>query len=173
MLGFIVPITFNIIVIFKAKMSLGGPLEMSHLDWCAPKFLVRPKVGPTMLKSRSDGNLVSLPVSSTKGVRGACWKLQDRLGRGTLLIYLFLHPKPTTSWLELILHPFGVGTSHGRPWIHLTHHGPDSREATTFPHIVFYALLHRAHTQMALCPGTPKVESRNCPGLDSRDFGHS
>jgi hypothetical protein len=31
-LGFIVPITFNIIVIFKAKMSLGGPLEMSHLD---------------------------------------------------------------------------------------------------------------------------------------------
>jgi len=41
--------------------------------------------------------------------------------------------KTNTSWLELILHPFGVGTIHGRPWTHLTHHGPDSGEATTFP----------------------------------------
>jgi len=49
--------------------------------------------------------------------------------------------KTNTSWLELILHPFGVGTSHGRPWTHLTHHGPNSREATTFPHIVFSTLL--------------------------------
>jgi len=26
---------------------------------------------------------------------------------------------------------------------------------------------------MAHFPGTPKEESRNCPGLDSQDFGHS
>jgi len=26
---------------------------------------------------------------------------------------------------------------------------------------------------MALFPGTPKLESRNCPGLESRNFGHS
>jgi hypothetical protein len=26
---------------------------------------------------------------------------------------------------------------------------------------------------MTLFPGTTKLESRNCPGLDSRDFGHS
>ncbi len=26
---------------------------------------------------------------------------------------------------------------------------------------------------MALFPGTPKEESGNCPGLDSRDFGNS
>jgi hypothetical protein len=26
---------------------------------------------------------------------------------------------------------------------------------------------------MALFPETPKEESRNCPGLNSRDFGHS
>jgi len=57
--------------------------------------------------------------------------------------------KPTPSWLELILHPFGVGTSHGRPWTHLTHHGLDSGEATTFPHIVFFALLCSLH--YALC----------------------
>ncbi len=86
---------------------------------------------------------------------------------------MVLHPKPTTSWLKLILHPFGLGTSHGRPRTHLTHHGPDSEEATTFPHIVFSTLLRGSHIPMALFPETPKEESRNYPGLDSRDFGNS
>ncbi len=81
--------------------------------------------------------------------------------------------KTNTSWLEPILHPFGVGTSHGRPWTHLIHHGPDSGEATTFPHIVFSALLHGSHIRMTLFPETPKEESRNYPRLDSRDFGNS
>ncbi len=45
---------------------------------------------------------------------------------------------------------------------HKTHNGPDSGEATTFPHIVFSATLHRGYIQMALFPGTPKLESRNC-----------
>jgi hypothetical protein len=35
--------------------------------WCAPKFLVRPQKGPTMLKTESSWNLVLLPASSTKG----------------------------------------------------------------------------------------------------------
>jgi hypothetical protein len=48
-------------------------------------------------------------------------------------------------------------------WTHLTHHGPDSGEATTFPLIVFSAALRRGHIQMALFPGTLKLESRNCP----------
>jgi hypothetical protein len=45
----------------------------------------------------------------------------------------------------------------------MTHHGPDSGEATTFPLIVFSAALYRGCIQMALFPGTPKLESRNCP----------
>jgi hypothetical protein len=48
-------------------------------------------------------------------------------------------------------------------WTHLTHHGLDSGEATTFPLIVFSATLRRDYIQMALFPGTPKLESRNCP----------
>jgi len=52
-------------------------------------------------------------------------------------------------------------------YTHLIHHGSDSGEATTFPHIVFSAALRRTYIQMTLFPGTPKVESRNCPGLDS------
>jgi hypothetical protein len=46
---------------------------------------------------------------------------------------------------------------------HKTHHGPDSGEATTFPHIVFSVMLRKDYIQMALFPGTPKLKSRNCP----------
>jgi len=80
--------------------------------------------------------------------------------------------KTNTSWLELILHPFGVRTNHGRPWTHLIHHGPNSGEATTFLHIVFSVLLRGSHIRMALFPGIPK-ESRNYLGLNSWDFGNS
>jgi hypothetical protein len=47
----------------------------------------------------------------------------------------------------------------------MTHHGPDSRGVTTILPIVFSALLRRAHTQVVVCPGTPKVESQNCPSF--------
>ncbi len=83
-------------------------------------------------------------------------------------IKLFGHEpasKTNTSWLELILHAFSVGTSHGLTRTHMTHHGPDSGGVTTILPIVFSALHHRAHTQVVVCPGTPKVESRNCPGF--------
>jgi hypothetical protein len=84
-----------------------------------------------------------------------------------------MHQNQPTSWLVHIWNTFGVGTSHEYPWTHLIHHGPDSGEAITFPLIVVSALLRRTYIQMALFPGTPKVESQNCPDLDSRDFGHS
>ncbi len=48
-------------------------------------------------------------------------------------------------------------------WTHLTHHGLDSGEATTFPLIVFSTALRRGYIQMALFPRTLKLESRNCP----------
>ncbi len=53
------------------------------------------------------------------------------------------------------------------------YHGPDSGEATTFPHIVYSTALRQGYIQMALFPGIPKLESRNCPGLESPDFGRS
>jgi len=64
----------------------------------------------------------------------------------------------------------------GHPWVlgqttgtldHKTHHGPDSGEVTTFPHIVFSATLRWGYIQMALFPGTPKLESWNCPEIVS------
>jgi hypothetical protein len=47
----------------------------------------------------------------------------------------------------------------------MTHHGPDLRGVTTILPIIFYVLLRRAHNQVVVCPETPKVESRNCPGF--------
>jgi hypothetical protein len=58
-------------------------------------------------------------------------------------------------------------------WIHFIHHGPNLREATNFPHIVFSAALGGGNIQMAFFPGTPKEESRNYPGLETWDFGSS
>jgi hypothetical protein len=47
----------------------------------------------------------------------------------------------------------------------MTHHGPGSGGVTTILPIVFSVPLRRTCTRMALFLGTPKVESRNCPGF--------
>ncbi len=74
-----------------------------------------------------------------------------------------LHPKTNHKGLVSIReHPWVWGQATGI-WTHLTHHGPDSGEATTFPLIVFSAALHRGYIQMAFFPKTPKLESRNYP----------
>jgi hypothetical protein len=67
----------------------------------------------------------------------------------------------TTSWLVHSLNTFGARMSHGQIRIHKTHHGPNLKEATTFPFMIYFVPLHKAHIQMAFCPGTPKWESQN------------
>jgi hypothetical protein len=47
----------------------------------------------------------------------------------------------------------------------MTHHGPGSGGVTTILPIVFSMPLRHTYTRMALFPGTPKVESRNCPSF--------
>ncbi len=100
-----------------------------------------------------------------RGVEGHARSLGIRLGRGTRRSSLILYPKQTTTWLVYIReHPWVLGQATGT-LDHKTHHGPDSEEATTFPHIVFSAPLRRDYIQMALFLGTPKLESRNCPEI--------
>jgi len=103
-----------------------------------------------------------LPALSTKKGRGACRSFEMELGRGTSFSYS-LEPasKPTNKLVS----------SHSGA--HKTHHGLNSGEATTFPHIIFFALLRGTHIRMIFYPGTPKEESRNCLGLDSWDFASS
>jgi len=142
--------------------------------WRTPKSLVEPTWGSNYVELRKVGTWRLFPTSSTKrGVEGRARSPGIRLGRGTRLSSSNLHLKPTTRGLVSIReHPWVLGQATGT-LTHKTHHGPDSGEATTFPHIVYSASLHRDYIQMALFPGTPNLESRNCPRLESRDFGRS
>jgi hypothetical protein len=66
------------------------------------------------------------------------------MGLGKVTNYLFIHSNLYQTnqqcWTS-----FGAKKSHGWPQIHKTHHGLDSREATTFPHIVFCTFLWSLH----------------------------
>jgi hypothetical protein len=74
-----------------------------------------------------------------------------------------------THWLILCWSTFGARTNHKRLRTHKTHHGLDSREAITFPHIVYFAPLHEGYIQMAFCPGTVQV-GRGVPKLPRLEF---
>jgi len=100
-----------------------------------------------------------------RGVEGRARSLGIRLGRGTRRSSSNQHPKQTTKWLVHIReHPWVLGQATGT-LTHKTHHGPNSGEATTFPHIVFSAAPRGSYIQMPLFPGTPKLESWNCPEI--------
>jgi hypothetical protein len=81
-----------------------------------------------------------------------------------LLSFSLYQNKPPKWLVHIPRHPWVLGQAMGI-WTHLTQHGPDSGEATTFPHIVFSAALRQGYIQVALFPGTPKLESRNCPEI--------
>jgi hypothetical protein len=72
--------------------------------------------------------------------------------------HLFTH-RPTqnqrTSWLLHCRNTFGVRTNNEQTRTNKTHHGPNLGEATTFPLILYFVLLHDAHIQMAFSPETP------------------
>ncbi len=98
-----------------------------------------------------------------KGVEGRARSPGIRLGRRFSRSSLNLHQNKPPKWLVHIPGHLWVLGQVTATLDHKTHHGPDSGEATTFPHIVFSAPLCRDYIQMALFPGTPKLESRNCP----------
>ncbi len=98
----------------------------------------------------------SLTRSTLKGWRGVL-ELRDGTRKSDKKFSYSLEyaSNQPTRWLILCWSTFGARTSHGRFWTHKTHHGLDSGEATTFPHIVYSAPLHEGYIQMAFCPGTP------------------
>ncbi len=73
----------------------------------------------------------------------------------------------TTSWLVHSWSTFGAKKNHEQTQIHKTHHNSDSREATTFPLIVYFMPGHGTITQISFCLATPKRESRNSHDWDS------
>jgi len=133
--------------------------------WRTPKFLVEPTWGSKCVELRKCGTWRRSRLPTLERVEGRARSLGIRLGRGTRLSSLNLHPKPITKGLVHIReHPWVLGQATGT-LTHKIHHGPDSGEATTFPHIVFSAAPRESYIRMAHFPGTPKLESRNCPEI--------
>jgi hypothetical protein len=113
-----------------------------------------------------------LPGLQHFGGRRACWS--SRMGirksdKHQLLTRTCTNQ--TTSWLVHNLNIFGARKNHRQTQTHKTHHGPDLGEAITFLLIVYFVPLHKAHIQMAFCPGIPKWESQNSQTWGSRNFG--
>jgi hypothetical protein len=73
--------------------------------------------------------------------------------------YSRTYTNQTASWLVHSWSTFGAQMNHGQTHTHKIHHGPDLREVTTFPLIIFSVSGHEASTQMSFCPRTPKLES--------------
>jgi hypothetical protein len=122
-------------------MAIGGYLIHGYL-WLFYSWLF-----DALLSSLLNYGIIELggapDFQHYKRVEGRARSPGIRLGRGTRLSSLNLHPKPTTRGLVSIReHPWVLGQATGT-LTHLIHHGPDSGEATTFPHIVFSALLPR------------------------------
>jgi hypothetical protein len=76
-------------------------------DWRAPKSQVSPKLGLNHSNCRISELGARSQLPALKGVRGACWRLWDRLGIGTsLLTYTVLHPNHTNKLVRTHSAPF-------------------------------------------------------------------
>jgi hypothetical protein len=135
--------------------------------WLAPKFFVRPKKGPTMLKNGSSWNLVPFLALNTRRGRGACWGSEIRLGRGTSYSLTRTCIPPTN---KLVSSHFGtplvLGQATGnfgsldspRPRLGGSHHLPPYSILCTTPRGPHPNGLLSRDSQV----GVPKL-SRNCP----------
>jgi len=134
-------------------------------NWRTPKSLVKPTWGSNYVELWKVGTWGALPTSSTKrGVEGRVRSPGIRLGRGTRLSSLNLHPKPTTRGLVSIReHPWVLGQTTGT-LTHKTHHGPDSGEATTFPHVVYSVVLRGGYIKWLFFPRLPSWSLETVPG---------
>ncbi len=156
----------------------GSPMSVGNFNRTMQFFLdALPSPGLTHLKvqlcrvAKSWDSEGAPDFQHYRGVEGRARSPGIKLGRGTRRSSLNLQPKQTTKWLVHIRkHPWVLGQAMGT-LTHKTQHGPDSGEITTFPHIVFSATLRQGYIQMALFPGTPKLESRNCPGCSPGTLG--
>ncbi len=111
-----------------------------------------------------------------RGVEGRARSPGIRLGRRFSRSSLNLHQNKPPKWLDHFLGHLGVLGQATGTLDHKTHHGPDSREATTFPHIVFSVTLYGGYIQMALFSGLPSWSPEIVPELswvESWDFGSS
>ncbi len=99
-------------------------------------------------------------LSALKRVEGRAEPLRWDQEEGQVLVtYSNLHQTNQQVGQFTFWSTFSARTSHGQPWMHKTHHGPDSSEATTFP-IQYYLRLSVAPTsEQFFVPGLPRRSS--------------
>ncbi len=108
-------------------------------------------------------------LSALKGVEG-CAKAPgwDQEEGQALVTYSNMYQTNQQVGQFTFWSTFSARTSRGQPWTHKAHHGLDSGEATTFPHIVFSMSLRDTYIRMTFCLGTlkedPKIVSVWIPG---------
>jgi hypothetical protein len=104
-------------------------------------------------------------------VRGACWKLRDRLGRGTsLLNFTILHPNPTNKLVRIHSAPFWCwdkpratldSLDSPRPELGGSHHLPPYSIFFSSPSHLYPNGYFSRHSQS----GVPKLSRFGLPGL--------
>jgi hypothetical protein len=126
---------------------------------------VRPSWRSHKVKLRNQDLVARSRLPTLERVEGRVGSPGIRLGRDQAFRLHEPASQTNTSWLESILGPFGVGTSHGHS-NSLGHTTPRAREyATTILPIVYSAPHFGGYIQMAQIPGTPEMESRSCPEI--------
>ncbi len=128
---------------------------------------------PKLIKQRKCQELGTCSqLLALKGVKGGVLKLRDgtRKSDKLLVTHLNLHPTDQQVGQFTFWSTLSARTSHGQLWTHKTHHGPDSREATTFPHIVFFAPFRGTYIRMVFLSqgsqgGVPKLSRFGLPPL--------
>jgi len=110
--------------------------------------IVNPKVKTTKGKGVGACSL----IHSTLGIEGRAGAPRWGLGRLTSnsITHTDLH-KPNNELISAQLEHFGAQTNHNQTQTHKIHHGPNLREATTFPFIIYYVPNHGTNTQMSFC----------------------
>ncbi len=137
-----------------------------------PKLLDRLKCEFKMKNNEKIKNWGTfLRLHQLGGGRRMCWTSKMGLGKMTnIYSFTWTYTKPNNKLLVHYWSIFGASTSHRKTQTHKTHHGPNLREGTTFPFIVYCVTGHETSIQMAFCPETPKCKSRNSQSWDSDNF---
>jgi len=139
--------------------------------WRAPKSQVSPKLELSHSNYGISGLGAHSQLPALKGVRGACWKLRDRLRRGiSLLNYTVLHPNPTNKLVRTHSAPFWCwdksqatldSLDSPRPGLGGSHHLPPySILCSSPPHLHPNGSFSRDSQS-----GVPKLSRFGLPGL--------
>ncbi len=108
--------------------------------------LLNPLEGPTMQSCGKLGLGARSRLPALERGRGSCQKSRDQTRKRDQIILLESTSKTNHKGLVSIReHPWVLGQATGT-LDYKTHHGPDSREATTFPHIVYSVALRAEAT---------------------------